>query len=186
MTNNEIRFESAMLSPEPDNTDVLQKINIFFRTTRPRRVVVKPVKIATMYLTKHGDIVTSWHNRNYKNHPDAIAEIERCRQILQNMFLPNTKLLYFHRDDCNFKQYAEIVIPGRFSPAQLRKILGETGICEFLPDDIGLPNVAPDDSDDELHEIESDGFIPTDAKPDTDMTAGEIARLLLKTKTQEA
>lgn len=47
--------------------------------------------IAEMYLTKHGDIVTSWHDNTYRLSDSAIEIVNESRQILEEIWAETEK-----------------------------------------------------------------------------------------------
>lgn len=94
----------------------------------------------------------------------------------------NTRIEYLYRDGSNYKAFNTAVVSGTLSQPQIDRIYSclEDGE-RFIPRQVGLPEKRFDDgitADDgpwfELYDIE--GIVPTEAEPDTDLTAEGLVK----------
>ena len=92
----------------------------------------------------------------------------------------NTKIEYMLRDADNFKFDYAVVLKGKLTKEE-KKILPKNGM-DFIPSEVGLPNLLPDDPDPErdgiIHELLA--IEDTDAEPDFPRTAKRFIKMLKK------
>ena len=80
----------------------------------------------------------------------------------------NTKITYMYRDACNYKNYGEIIVKGKYTEDQVDRILNTLdGYEYFIPEQVGFPAIRFDDytEDDHCwHELERNDFTLTNEK----------------------
>ena len=92
----------------------------------------------------------------------------------------NTRLVYMYRDADNYKQIADVVMPGAITLDQAVAVMdGLDDDGGFVPSAVGLHDLQvqmvtdwDDQVDHPYHEIE--GISLTDVKPDVELTASEF------------
>lgn len=106
----------------------------------------------------------------------------------------NTKIIYIHRDDCNFKAQLEEVVKGTmtadekdilFSWLKWKASAENTGKSwdEFYPWKLGFADLSDPDDPDDYHELVD--ILPTKNEPTVDMTVQEFVELLKSGETKE-
>lgn len=89
---------------------------------------------------------------------------------------PNTRIEYLYRDAANYKQPNSIVVRGRFSKEQKRKILDCLISGEyFIPSAVFFPEIRFGEfNEDDVDTFEFQDFVPTDEEPSDDRSPDEI------------
>lgn len=92
----------------------------------------------------------------------------------------NTRIQYLYRDGSNYKKWAQSVISGEISMAQVEPLLLPDRL--FIPSEVGLKDLQeePLGEDDHIwHELQELEY--TDAKPDAEVDADAFMHCLKKT-----
>ena len=97
----------------------------------------------------------------------------------------NTKILYFYRDEYNFKTNLEEVVKGTMSSAEKESLFKNKNFVfdVFYPWKFGFTDVSESDDPDDYHELVD--VLPTKEKPTVDMTIQEFIALLQSGEAME-
>lgn len=103
----------------------------------------------------------------------------------------NTVFEYMYRDASNYKAFGSVVVKGKLTFKQLEPYLAsESEGTEFIPSQVGMKdlqsqlNSYPSEDDHVWHNICSETFEPTKAKPTLGITADELVSRFRKINKQ--
>lgn len=99
----------------------------------------------------------------------------------------NTKISYLYRDADNYKNLNQVVIPGLVSSDQISTIMDCLNEGEyFIPEQVGLPEdrgfEESTEADHCWFELCRNGFEPTDASPNWNMTPDKLVEMFMEAK----